>query len=287
MKHMKNLKSAVHAMIISIAYMFRVDHWPLLARSRKYGSAALFKAYAALENLGDSNPETNGEYAFLQRNIVPPTSKSDALVVFDVGANRGSYSRTVLAFADRNHVHIELHAFEPMQESFRALSDDPLLHRPNVHLNQCAVSSSEKEVIMYADEPDSEIASITPRDLRYRGVKFDYTEKIHTLRLDAYISLKKIARIDLMKIDVEDHELEVLHGLGDLLRPDIVRCIQFEYGGTSGTLFDLYSILEGAGYRIYRTTRSGRPVEKQYNPMMERFFSNYIAQDNPIHYLNA
>lgn len=268
----------VHAIIVFVAYVIGLDHLSLLARSRKYGTRAILRVYIALENIGDSNSETNGEYAFLKRNIILPTNNDETIVVFDVGANRGNYSRMVLALADQNGRHVELHAFEPMQKSYKALSCDLMLHRMNVHLNQFAASSSEKMITMYADEPDSEIASIAPRGLRYKGIRLDHKETVNALRLDTYIAQQGISKIDFMKIDVEDHELEVLRGLGNLLNPDIVSCIQFEYGGTSGTLFDLYTILENSGYHIYRTTKNGHLIAKPYDPMMEKFFSNYIAQ---------
>jgi len=278
MKYIKSLKSIVHALIISIAYVLRIEHLPFLARSRKYGAEAFLGAYTALENLEDCSPEKNGEYSFLKRIIVSPANKGDAFVAFDVGANRGSYARTVLAFADEGGIHVELHAFEPMQKSYDILSRDSVLNRSCVYLNHCAISSLEGMITMHADEPDSESASIAPRDLRYREIRFDHTERVCTLRLDTYIIQKKISKIDFMKIDVEGHELEVLRGLGDFLKPEIVSCIQFEYGGTSGILFDLYTILENSGYHIYKTTKNGHLTARPYDPMMEKFFSNYIAQ---------
>lgn len=280
---MKRFKQLIHIILVSCAYVLRIEHWPFFARSEKYGPLAFLHGYFALENINNSDPISNGEYAFLRRCIVSHRGERGSVVLFDVGANRGAYARAALFLASQCGVSIELHAFEPMQQSYAALSGDSELRRPGVYLNQWAASDTEGDVTMYADEPDSEIASFSPRNLSRKGASLgqEFSQSVRACRLDAYLLEHHIRVVDLMKIDVEGHELNVIQGLGEKLHPAEIRCIQFEFSGIACALIDIYRILEKAGYDIYRMTRSGHLVRKPYDPLMEKFFANYVACGRP------
>jgi Methyltransferase FkbM domain len=69
-----------------------------------------------------------------------------------------------------------------------------------------------------------------------------------------YCAEHGISTIDCLKIDVEGAEHLVLQGFGDLLTPNRIPVIQFEYGMvnivTKFLLRDFYQLLEGRGYRV-------------------------------------
>lgn len=107
-------------------------------------------------------------------------------------------------------------------------------------------------------------------------------------RLDALVPRLGLARIDLLKLDVEGAELDVLRGLADYLRPDFVRALTFEFGVNnlrSRTFFrDFWELLAARGYRIALIDPRGRlaPLAR-YATDLEWFHgvSNYAAYAPP------
>ena len=64
------------------------------------------------------------------------------------------------------------------------------------------------------------------------NIKVTDKVRIQLDTLDSYVHNTKINSIDLLKIDVEGHELKVLEGAKNSLSKNIIKCIQFEYGGS-------------------------------------------------------
>jgi hypothetical protein len=91
--------------------------------------------------------------------------------------------------------------------------------------------------------------------------------------LDDFCAEESIARIDLLKIDAEGHELAVLDGMGSL-RP---AKIQFEFGVSGSRIFlrDFFDAL--TNYTIYRILPKGL-VRVEYSERMEQFnTTNFLA----------
>jgi Methyltransferase FkbM domain len=92
-----------------------------------------------------------------------------------------------------------------------------------------------------------------------------------------------LPRIDLLKIDVEGHEIEVLSGFATVLASAVLQpqVIQFEYGVTwlpgRHNLLEAYRILEPFGYAIGRLYPDGVDF-KPYTFADDHFrMGNYIA----------
>lgn len=85
------------------------------------------------------------------------------------------------------------------------------------------------------------------------------TRVVPITRLDTFCSEQQIARIDLLKIDVQGYEREVLRGAGRLLTPATIRGIVLEvlfmdaYEG-QGWPGQLMEDLRGRGYRLFGMT---------------------------------
>ena len=107
---------------------------------------------------GDS-PESSGEkgvLALLLRRLEAP------FCVFDVGANRGQFLRMARK-ALAGH-ETQFHAFEPASASFDELRRTSEGH--GVVLNNLALGTQPGDAVsLYADEPGSEMASLTRRRL--------------------------------------------------------------------------------------------------------------------------
>lgn len=96
--------------------------------------------------------------------------------------------------------------------------------------------------------------------------------------------MNKIEYIDLLKVDVEGHELDVLIGAGDFIQK--IKLIQFEFGGTNidtrNYFRDYFYFFKNNGFNLFRLTPSGKLIGIfKYNENEERFTCmNYIAINN-------
>jgi hypothetical protein len=94
--------------------------------------------------------------------------------------------------------------------------------------------------------------------------------------LDGYCLEKGIARIHLLRLDVEGHELDVLAGSSNMLHKDAIDMVMFEFGGCnidSRSYFqDFYYFFEKVKMQIYSIAPSGYlyPISS-YRKIFEQF----------------
>ena len=107
------------------------------------------------------------------------------------------------------------------------------------------------------------------------------SEEVETTTLDN--ALPDHMPIDLLKIDVEGHELGVLKGATELLRAKRVTHIIFE--DTAPYRSSVHGLLEDAGYAVYRLVRSFFRIEAVPPNDVSRYpidvLQNYLATANP------
>lgn len=190
-------------------------------------------------------------------------------VVIDVGGNKGSYTSALLAAVPT----CEAHVFEPCPSNVEALRSLPAQIIP------AALSDFEGTAQLYSDHDGSGLASLTQRDLGYLGIHMNPTQEVPVVRFERYWQEVLSRRIvDVMKIDVEGHEMGVLQGSGQAI--EATRLVQFEFGGchvdTRWFFRDFYTFIE-RGFRLYRITPSGHlPID--YSVREEDFtIANYLA----------
>ena len=239
---------------------------------RRKMKSLFWRLFCWAENLGNSNQETNGEHFFL-RHI----EASAEIVFFDVGANAGSYTRQILL----RNPHAIGHVFEPSPKCFELLKEE-FGSRRNIYLQNVAVSSSSGEAYLHYEQEGSEWASLYKRDIsEYGPFSMDKSSKVKKITLEEYIEQANLTHVDLIKIDVEGHELEALKGMGRYLSPDFVDCIQFEYGDCSLDsriyLRDIYKLLEPAGFVICKIMRDGLLPCKYRLRLENHQYANYVA----------
>ena len=114
------------------------------------------------------------------------------------------------------------------------------------------------------------------------NIKVNDTVRINLDTLDTYVIRADVKSIDLLKIDVEGHELKVLQGSLNTLKSGIIKRIQFEYGGSfknSGSkLEDIFNLLMSFNFFIYRLQPFGLKRIKSFKPELENYkHSNWIA----------
>jgi FkbM family methyltransferase len=208
----------------------------------------------SLRGLGIMNWENwsvTGEEWFLKHYLPNKLRGSESPTLLDVGANVGRYSSSFL----QNFPHGRVFAFEPHPKNFEALTKD--LSKQNCTTMNAAVGSRCGEIPLYDyadDRAGSSHASVTSKVITdfHRATAMAITVPVTTL--DHYCRQQSITTIELLKIDVEGHELEVLHGAKELIEAGRIQIIQFEFNFLniySRSLFsDFESLLDG--YRVYR-----------------------------------
>lgn len=137
-------------------------------------------------------------------------------VIFDIGANLGSMT---LSFA-KSYPLGTVHAFEPTLYAFsklqRNLSLNPELQTRIVATRAFVMASPVEEAPHFAYAKWQLIGG--EHDVHpLHGGSLESASGARVVQLDTYVAQHSISRVDLVKIDVEGHELGVLQGSHKLL----------------------------------------------------------------------
>ncbi|MBA4393861.1 MAG: hypothetical protein C0407_09945, partial [Desulfobacca sp.] len=226
--------------------------------------------------LGYDNIEfkENGEYLILTKIVRPGD------LIFDVGANKGHWSKLVLGMNPQTRIY----AFEPVPETFavlqKTLSDSKAL-RFNLALS---ADDGEKPFYHWNDSSETgELSSFYRRPDVERSMQASVRPIVVLSRtLDTFCQEHKVDQIDFLKIDTEGAELDVLRGAAALLEAKRVRVLQFEYGGTyldsHITLKQIYELLQQKGYQVYRIIPQGLLYIPCWRAPLENYrYANYLA----------
>jgi FkbM family methyltransferase len=234
------------------------------------------RGFAILQGKGYGSATIQKEVELVQSFL-----KSPPLLAIDIGGNVGKYTAELRL----RNPHLEIHTFEPSDTNYQKLTkrfrDDP-----KVFLQPFAASDSEGNATLFSNEPGSGLGSLTQRKLDHFNIPFDTTEAVKIIRFDSYWENTLLKRhIDILKMDIEGHELNALRGCGEALKHTSV--IQFEFGGCNidtRTFFqDFWYFFVEKNYAIYRITPFGAEFINSYKESDE-FFSttNYIAVNKDV-----
>lgn len=230
---------------------------------------------------GDSDSSGEIVLATLLRRAPRPSAGS--LCVFDVGSNRGQFLNSILEPLRASGIPLEIHAFEPSHQAFQVLQER-FKSQPNIRLNNIGLGNRGGEFDLFSDAEGSGLASLSRRRLDHFGVDFSHAERVRIALLDDYCSKVGVGRIDLLKVDVEGHELDVLQGASRMFAEHRISMVSFEFGGTdidSRTYFqDFWYFFRAHGpANINRITPTGLLVPiTQYDEALEQFrATNYVV----------
>jgi FkbM family methyltransferase len=196
-------------------------------------------------------------------------------IFIDVGGNKGLYSSNLIKKFNVKEIHI----FEPCKHNIEIINKKFIDEK--IKINNCGLSNLDSAAILYSDETGSGLASLSKRKLDHFGIKFDNEESIKLIRLDEYWKNNiKSEYVDLMKIDVEGHELSVLQGAGNYINR--IKVIQFEFGGCNidtKTFFqEFWYFFKERNFKIYRISPIGSIEINSYTESLERFqTTNYFC----------
>jgi FkbM family methyltransferase len=218
---------------------------------------------------------TTDEEAKVIANFVQ-NLKIQKVVALDVGANIGNWTASILSAIPAAHIV----AFEPSIQAFTSLTQR-FLNLPNVSCVNSALGKSDETTVLYADESASGLSSLTKRRVAHFGIDFSYSEVVEIAKLDTWIKFQsKDFSPNILKMDVEGHELDVLHGAEETLNS--IEIVQLEFGGSNidtRTFFqDFWYFFMDQGFDIYRIRPNGPVLIKTYRESFETFRpTNYVA----------
>jgi FkbM family methyltransferase len=176
----------------------------------------------------------------------------DALVkpgmtVVDVGANVGVYTRYLAGLVGKSG---RVHAFEPSPANFHRLQGH-VAHLPNVLQHQAAVGNRSGSTLLYMSEAMNVDHHTYDAGDGRKGIE------VPIVSLDDYF--KQGERVDLVKIDVQGHEMNVLEGAKRVLVENPAMAVLMEfwpYGLAMGSADAgaLLTFIDSLDFQIRRTT---------------------------------
>lgn len=233
-----------------------------------------------------SSVDSSGELTLVHKLHQLYSCTGQSLCVFDVGSNKGQFLN--LISSNLQGIPFYVHAFEPGKHTYQSLCDNAK-GLPNVRLNNFGLGKESGEFDLFYNEIGSGLASLTKRRLDHFGIDFKYSEKVKIETLYNYCHNQNIQYIDLLKLDVEGHELDVLQGGIPMFQEGRIRMVSFEFGGCNidtRTFFRdfWYFFKENGMPRIFRITPSGHLVPiRYYKEVYEQFrTTNFLALQSDI-----
>jgi len=199
----------------------------------------------------------------------------------DIGGNVGDYTAELL----RRTPDLEVHVFEPSRINVEKLSTRFAGHA-RIKILPVAVSNTAGAATLYSNEPGSGLGTLAQRKLTHFNIVLDHAETIQTVRFDDYWRRElRTQPIDIVKLDIEGHELTALEGFGDAIHA--ISALQFEFGGCNidtRTFFqDFWYFFAGRNFDIFRITPLGLEAIECYRETEESFsVTNFIAVNRAV-----
>jgi FkbM family methyltransferase len=235
------------------------------------------------QQLGIGKFETydeSGEKPFVEK-FLPKLLTGSKPVLFDVGANKGTFSLLLSG----QFPEAPVYAFEPVAKTYRQLCAQCSGH--NIHPQHTGMSSEagSTEIHFASDNTLNSLASIyadVPETL-HQQIKDIQKETITLDTVDDFCSQHDIEKIDFLKIDTEGHEYCVLLGAKNMLKEKKIGIILFEFNemNTVSRVFlrDFYQLLPD--YTFYRLDSQRLIKLFGYHRKNEIFmFQNIVAIPN-------
>jgi FkbM family methyltransferase len=206
--------------------------------------------FADYKHLWHGNPEM-AESLWIQRSL------REGNLVLDVGANHGIVSLECALFVGPTG---KVHAFEPAPGTRACLLRNLSVNNvENVSVFDAAVGEKAGRARLRVYEKATGLATLSESDPDHVA---DEVIEVKTITLDEHCDAHGIRTVDLLKIDIEGHELFALRGARRMLASKRVRAILFEVGDNACRNAkvdprEIVTELEELGYALFSILSSG------------------------------
>jgi FkbM family methyltransferase len=231
----------------------------------------LFRAIIKARGYNNSrNFNESGENFFISTILAP----SNPQICFDIGANKGDYSKELLT-----KTHAKVYAFEPLVQDFADLMErfEDFGDR-FIGINK-GLGSSEGIDLIYFNRMKTAHASYISEMNTIPYIENENIQEVNTTTLDQFVQYYSIEKIDLIKIDVEGFEKEVFQGAMKTINNLKPTYIQIEMNWHQ--LFRGTSLLYFAEllpeYRVFQLIPNGWVERDSIDPLSNLYmFSNFV-----------
>jgi FkbM family methyltransferase len=179
--------------------------------------------------------------------------------VIDAGANIGDWTSLFHKHAaDRTGT---IYALEPQPAAAARIR---ALNLKCCEVVELALGEHPGRATFHTSGPLDTTGSLFDRNDTYgRGRTYGSFE-VEVVRIDDFVRMRGIERIDFMKMDLEGGEHQALKGAAECLRSRRIRALSFEFGtsNVNARVFfrEIYDLLAGNGFAIFRVTPAGRLI---------------------------
>jgi FkbM family methyltransferase len=177
-------------------------------------------------------------------------------VFYDIGSNIGAYSFVAEVVAQGK---ILIYAFEPGFSTFPTLVNNVFINnRFNtiIPINIALGSASKAALFTYSDLYSGSASHLGVQSIQSEVPNGLFNQLVMVYSLDDFVQKTNIRFPNLIKIDVDGHELEILQGAKSILRSPELRSVQVEVDENNAKeVSAIYGILSGAGFLEYKKNR--------------------------------
>jgi FkbM family methyltransferase len=215
----------------------------------------------------------------LQELVADRVRLGSRLIIFDVGARVGDWSRGIVDFASRRSEGCEVHAFEPVPESRLALEKSfrSQIESRAMRVSPIGLSNAVGSFPIYVPHFTAGTSTLHPDS----SIRYEQVLQVNTTTVDRYCQENSIDHIDLLKVDTEGHDLRVIEGAQQNLKSGRVGVLQFEYNHrwiySRTYLRDVFELVRDTPYRIAKVCSNALEIYVEWHPELERFFETNFA----------
>jgi FkbM family methyltransferase len=227
-----------------------------------------------------NNMATNGEQLVQETACQYAANEGKRLLAFDVGANVGEWSQSLLDVCRRIGVaDVRVYAFEPCRGTYDLLLQKVALSGPGIVTTvHKALSDRSEAGTLFVTETGAGTNSLHLPHGQANGT----TERVELSTIDEYCKETRIDHITIVKVDTEGHDLAVMRGASEMLGRHAIELLQFEYNHrwilSRTFLRDAFALLKPFGYRLGKITPKGIEFYEDWEIELETFREgNYLA----------
>ncbi len=190
-------------------------------------------------------------YGYYESEVLEALNKhaTNNLVLWDIGANIGFHS---LSFKKKFN-DCEVIAFEPDYRNFEILNHHKKINQLDIKLMNFALSDKAEISELFTIEGNNGMSTLDPWH------EFNWNKSPHSIACfsgDELIANYDVPAPDLIKLDVEGHELKVLEGLQETLKSKKVKHIIIEQPNNFiAEDSEIKSLLTNFGYAFKKLER--------------------------------